>query len=63
MLVLTRAIEQELVIGDNGDIDVKICGIRDGKVSIGVEAPKEIPIWRREIYESIKQGGGSRSGR
>jgi carbon storage regulator len=51
MLILTRKINETIVIGDN--IGVTILDIRGGQVRIGVEAPKNISVHREEVYERI----------
>ncbi len=48
MLVLTRKIGETLVIGDN--ITVIILGIKENQVRIGINAPKDISVHRKEIY-------------
>jgi len=53
MLVLTRKLNESLMIGDN--IEIKIVEISGKTVKLGVEAPKDIQIFRKEIYEEIKQ--------
>ncbi len=53
MLVLTRKIGQSIKIGDN--IEVKIVAIDGDQVKIGIVAPKEVEIYRNEIYESIQK--------
>ena len=53
MLVLTRYIGQKIMIGD--DIVITVCGVNKGQVSLGLEAPDHIEIWRNEIYEKIQQ--------
>lgn len=53
MLVLRRALDQSIIIGDN--IKIKILAVRGDMVSLGIEAPKEISVHREEIYKLIKQ--------
>lgn len=52
MLVLSRKKNESIVIND--DITIVIVEIRGDKVRLGVEAPKEIPVHRREVYDAIK---------
>ena len=54
MLVLTRKKDERIVINDN--IVVVVVEIRGDKVRLGIEAPKEVPIHRQEVYEAIKRG-------
>lgn len=49
MLVLSRKVNESIVIGNN--ITVVIVDIRGDKVRLGVEAPKEIPVHRREVAD------------
>jgi carbon storage regulator len=51
MLVLSRKKNESIVI--NNDITIVVVEIRGDKVRLGVEAPKEIPVHRREIYDAI----------
>lgn len=51
MLVLSRKKNESIVINDN--IKIVVVEIRGDKVRLGVEAPKEIPVHRREVYEAI----------
>ncbi len=51
MLVLSRKKNESIVINDN--ISIVVVEIRGDKVRLGVEAPKEIPVHRREVYEAI----------
>jgi len=53
MLVLSRKKNESIVIND--DITVVVVEIRGDKVRLGIEAPKEVPVHRREVYEAIKQ--------
>lgn len=52
MLVLSRKLEESIVIGD--DIKIKIVSIEKGVVKLGIEAPKNISIVREELLEQIK---------
>lgn len=54
MLVLSRKKNESIVI--NNDITVVVVEIRGDKVRLGVEAPKEVPVHRREVYDAIKRG-------
>ena len=51
MLVLSRKKNESIVINDN--IKIVVVEIRGDKVRLGVEAPKEVPVHRREVYEAI----------
>ena len=53
MLVLSRHRDESIMIGD--DVCITIVDIRGDKVRLGVEAPKEVPVHRREVYEAIKR--------
>ncbi|HDL5699890.1 TPA: carbon storage regulator CsrA [Mannheimia haemolytica] len=52
MLILTRKIGEVLLVGD--DVEITVLSIRGNQVKLGVNAPKEISVHRREIYERIK---------
>jgi len=53
MLVLSRKKNESIVI--NNDITIVVVEIRGDKVRLGVEAPKEVPVHRREVYDAIKR--------
>jgi carbon storage regulator len=53
MLVLSRKKDESIVIRD--DIVVTIVEIRSDKVRLGIDAPKEVPVHRREVYDAIKE--------
>ncbi|MFZ7120919.1 MAG: carbon storage regulator CsrA [Eubacteriaceae bacterium] len=52
MLVLNRKTSESIIIDEN--IEIKILDIVDGKIKIGIEAPKDISILRKEVYENVK---------
>jgi carbon storage regulator len=62
MLVLTRKSNQSIMIGD--DIEVSVLSIVGEKVRIGIQAPREVPVFRNEVYLEIKNeratGGDAR---
>jgi carbon storage regulator len=53
MLILTRRPQETLVVGDN--IKVQVLGVKGGQVRLGVEAPREVPVYREEIWVRIKR--------
>ncbi len=53
MLVLSRQRDESIIIGDN--IVVTIVDIRGDKVRLGIDAPTEIPVHRREVFEAIQR--------
>ena len=53
MLILTRKSDESIVIGNN--IQIKILKIQGNQVHIGIEAPKDISVYRQEIYEQIRK--------
>lgn len=57
MLVLTRREKQSLMIGDDIEIVVLECG--DGSVKLGIKAPKDVNVFRKEIFDEIKRENSS----
>jgi carbon storage regulator len=53
MLVLSRKKNESIVIND--DITIVVVEIRGDKVRLGVEAPKDVPVHRKEVYDAIKR--------
>ncbi len=54
MLVLSRKKDESIVI--NNDIKIVVVEIRGDKVRLGVEAPKEVPVHRQEVFDAIARG-------
>jgi carbon storage regulator len=53
MLVLSRQRDETIMIGD--DVEVTVVDIRGDKVRLGITAPREIQVHRKEVYEAIKR--------
>lgn len=53
MLVLTRRHDESIMIGD--DIEVKVLEVRESHVKLGISAPRNIPVHRREVYLAIQK--------
>jgi carbon storage regulator len=60
MLVLTRKSNQSIMIGD--DVEVSVLSVMGEKVRIGIQAPQEIPVFRKEIYLEIHREDGAIGG-
>jgi carbon storage regulator len=52
MLILTRRIGETIIIGD--DVNITVLGVNGNQVRIGVNAPKDTPVHREEIYNKIQ---------
>ena len=57
MLVLTRKTNQSIMIGD--EIEVSVLAVSRDKIRLGITAPRDVPVFRKEVYLSIK---GEKSG-
>ena len=53
MLVLTRHKDESIIIGDN--IELMIVEVRGDKVKIGINAPPEVRVYRKEVYDAIQR--------
>lgn len=51
MLILNRKVGESIILDDN--IEIKVLEVQDGKIKLGIEAPKEITILRKEIYDEV----------
>jgi carbon storage regulator len=60
MLVLTRKTNQSIMIGD--DIEVSVLAVSRDKIRLGIAAPKSIPVFRKEVYLSIKEDEAAGNG-
>jgi carbon storage regulator len=60
MLILTRRPQETLVVGDN--IKVQVLGVKGGQVRLGVEAPREVPVYREEIWVRMKRDRAGKAG-
>jgi carbon storage regulator len=55
MLVLTRKTNQSIVIGD--DVEISVLAVAGDKVRIGIEAPRSVPVYRKEVWLEIQREG------
>lgn len=63
MLVLTRKTNQSIMIGD--EIEITVLAVSRDKIRLGISAPRDVPVFRKEVYLSIKgetEGEGEASG-
>lgn len=60
MLVLSRQKDESIVIGD--DVEITIVDVRGDKVRLGITAPKNIPVHRREVYDAIQREKAAKEG-
>ena len=51
MLVLSRSMDESIMIGE--DVEITIIGVRGNKVRLGITDPRSIPVHRKEVYEAI----------
>jgi len=61
MLVLTRKSNQSIMIGD--DIEVSVLAIMGEKVRIGIQAPRDVPVFRKEVYLEIQEEAAAEGAR
>ena len=57
MLVLTRKTNQSIMIGD--DVEVTVLAVSRDKIRLGITAPRDIPVFRKEVYVSIQEEGAN----
>jgi carbon storage regulator len=60
MLVLTRRTRQSIMIGD--EVELSVLSVSGEKVRLGIEAPGEVPVFRKEVYLRIKGEHASSNG-
>ena len=54
MLILTRRVQEALMIGDN--VTVTVLSIKGNQVRLGIDAPRDVEVHREEIYHRVKAG-------
>jgi len=54
MLVLTRKTNESIMIGE--DVEVTVLAVSRDKIRLGIDAPKDVPIFRKEVWLSINEG-------
>ncbi|MGI9020305.1 MAG: carbon storage regulator CsrA [Solirubrobacterales bacterium] len=59
MLVLTRKTNQSIMIGD--DVEVTVLAVSRDKIRLGITAPRDVPVFRKEVYLSIQGEAGAES--
>lgn len=59
MLVLSRQRDETIVIGDN--IEITVVDIRGDRVRIGIAAPRDVQVHRKEVYQAIQRNGEGRA--
>lgn len=57
MLVLSRLVNESIVIAD--EVEITVVSIRGDKVRLGIQAPKDIPVHRKEVWVEIQMKGGN----
>jgi carbon storage regulator CsrA len=60
VLVLTRKGNESIMIGD--DIEISVLAIMGEKVRLGIQAPRAVPIFRKEVWVEIQEGGRTLNG-
>lgn len=60
MLCLSRWEDESIVIGDN--IEIKVISVVHGKVRLGISAPADVPVHRKEVYERIQRENDQAAG-
>jgi carbon storage regulator len=60
MLVLTRKTNQSIMIGD--EIEVSVLAVSRDKIRLGITAPRDVPVYRKEVYLSIKEDAANTDG-
>lgn len=53
MLVVTRLLDQKIIIGEDAEIVLTVVDIQGNKVRLGIEADKSVPVFRQEVYDKM----------
>jgi len=53
MLILTRKLQEKIIIGENAEFKITVLGFSKYHVKLGIDAPKNVPVHREEIFDKI----------
>lgn len=56
MLILSRKLTEKVIIGD--EVIISVLGVNGNQIRLGIEAPREVPVHREEVYDRIRESEG-----